>query len=370
MQKKIYVFALVLPIVALIGAIAFGVHQFTTARAATSVVVCVPTGYMKDGINLTAAVIATPAMPNVNGTVNATGCNIGVYYAPGIKGTVKAEVFGANYYGIVNNGSKVTVSHSYVHNIGEVPFNGTQHGVGIYFAYDNASTGKITDTTVSQYQKGGIVVNGSSSSATIDENTVTGLGPVNFIAQNGIQVGFGAKGTVTNNTVTGNSYTGPGVASSGGILVVGGACYGSDLTTGVKIKDNSLKGNDVGVFLSNLGLDTNGNCVLPTSPTHIVTSNNKISNDAVNNTSGGNLEGQPGAYQAGVSDQGYGDSITSNKICGVGYTPVPNPPPFLSMIDVAATNPIISNNKSCSTNKNISSTSHLASTFSHRHYTK
>ena len=57
---------------------------------------------------------------------------------------------------------------------------------------------------------------------TISNNTVTGEGPVDYIAQNGIQLGYGAKATVTGNTVTGNAYTGANGASSGGILVVGG----------------------------------------------------------------------------------------------------------------------------------------------------
>jgi hypothetical protein len=37
------------------------------------------------------------------------------------------------------------------------------------------------------------------------------------------------------NTVTGHAYTGSYHASSGGILVVGGACYGGPLTTGMQI---------------------------------------------------------------------------------------------------------------------------------------
>ena len=73
-----------------------------------------------------------PAAP-VTGTVDATGCNIGVYYSPGNSGSVSgATVENANYYGIVNNGSSGNVSNSVVQNIGETPPNGTQHGVAIY----------------------------------------------------------------------------------------------------------------------------------------------------------------------------------------------------------------------------------------------
>ena len=54
----------------------------------SSTLACVPTGLMRDGINLTAALVS-PAS-TVTGTVNATGCNIGVYYAPGTSGSVSA----------------------------------------------------------------------------------------------------------------------------------------------------------------------------------------------------------------------------------------------------------------------------------------
>ncbi|HLZ62211.1 MAG TPA: right-handed parallel beta-helix repeat-containing protein [Ktedonosporobacter sp.] len=353
MRKVFYALALLLPITALIGALIFGFNFLYGASAASvkantpSVITCTPTGFIRDGINLTAAVIPTAGSPNVKGTVNANGCNIGVYYSPNIKGTVQAEVFGANYFGVVNNGSTVTVSHSFIHNIGEKPFNGTQHGVSIYFAPEIGARGSITNNHISLYQKGGIVVTGSSSSATISNNTVNGLGPVNFIAQNGIEIGRGAKGTITKNTVTGNSYTGPNFASSGGILVFGGSCYGTPLTVGTQIQNNTLQGNDVGVFLSNL-IQVGSNCVLPTTPTKIVASNNNIRNDAVTNTTGGNLLGAPGAYQAGISDEGYADQLIYNKICGIGYTPVPNPPPYLSRIDVVATNPVVHSNSTCS----------------------
>ena len=50
------------------------------------------------------------------------------------------------------------------------------------------------------------------------DNTVTGLGAVKFIAQNGIQISGGAIATVTGNTVSKNQYTqgaDPGWTSSG-----------------------------------------------------------------------------------------------------------------------------------------------------------
>ena len=121
----------------------------------------------------------------------------------------------------------------------------------------------------------------------IANNTVTGQGPVDYIAQNGIQVGYGAEATVTENTVTGNAYRGPNQASSGGILVVGGPFFDSPgfdspYTVGLKITRNTLTNNDVGVFLFNA--DENG--LAPKTHTKNSVKLNAITNDAVTNTTG------------------------------------------------------------------------------------
>lgn len=290
---------------------------------------CTQTGYVRDAINLTAAQINPTG--TVKGDVNATGCNIGVYYSAGHTGTVNgAEIHGANYYGVVNHGGSVTVKNSNIHDIGETPFNGTQHGVGIYWVFNSASTGTISNNHVWNYQKGGIVVNGTGSPVMVSGNTVTGQGPIPYIAQNGIQIGYGAQAQVMNNTVTGNSYSGGNYASDGGILVVGGPCYGGDYTSGTQIVGNTVKDNDVGVYLSNLADD----CVSPPpTATNIKVVNNTISDDAVTNTTGDGTFG----YQAGVSDVGVNDKIINNDISGVGYTPVVSDMPYLRFIDADPT---------------------------------
>lgn len=278
--------------------------------------VCTPTGMYRDGINMTAALINPKT---VSGQVDATGCNIGVYYGPNKKGTVdRAEIFGANYFGVVNHRGNVTVKNSKIHNIGEVPFNGSQHGIAIYFAnadFPNGPTvfpvsgstkGIIEENEIWDYQKGGIVVNFKGSRVNVEQNKVTGLGPVSFIAQNGIQFGYGAKGSVTRNVVSANQYTGNST-TSGGILIVGGPYYGGDFTTGINIERNELKNNDVGVSISQYEADLS----IPSIQTKLKVHRNNISNDALTN-------GYP--YQAGISDVGNKDSISRNKISGDGYS--------------------------------------------------
>jgi hypothetical protein len=345
MKKMFYRSAILLPAVALVGALCLGLMHVLGARAAT----CTPTGFFRDSMNLTAAVIDPPG--TYTAVLNASPCNIGVYYGPGVHGRVaNSEIYGANYFGVVNNGGHVIVTTSFVHDIGEMPFNGTQHGVGIYFAYASGASGSITNNRITRYQKGGIAVTGLGNSAQITHNTVIGLGPVDFIAQNGIELGAGAKGNITNNNVSNNSYTGPNFASSGGILLFGGSCYGEALQVKTNITGNTVTNNDVGVWSSNLDVDPNNpnNCLWPTHPTNIYISNNTSSDDAVTNTTGAGTF----AYQAGISDQGNGDRIIDNDICGVGYTPTPTQP-YLYQIDLQyAVNVTVKENSTCGVKSN------------------
>jgi len=285
--------------------------------SASPALACTQTGFFRDAINMTAALINP--VDTVSGTVDATGCNIAVYYdSNGLGGTVKAaDIFGSNYFGVLVNGDagpvSVDVLNSTIHDIGESPLNGSQHGVAVYyraFFLGGGATGKINGNTIERYQKGGIVVNGVGSNAVVSNNIVHGLAPVNFIAQNGVQFGFGSSGSAMKNTVTGNQYTGSSTAS-GGILVVGGPGYGTCpdggpclYTTGIQIVQNIVTNNDVGVWLSNI--DESGNA--PVDQTNEKVVNNTISNNTCVNQ-----------YQAGVSDQGNNDKIINNRISGIGY---------------------------------------------------
>ncbi|MHB1097362.1 MAG: right-handed parallel beta-helix repeat-containing protein [Gemmatimonadaceae bacterium] len=258
----------------------------------------------------------------VSGSVNAQGCDIGVYYdnnGPG--GTVKgADISLALRYGVIVNGDNgpvaVDVINSSIHDIGDSPLNGNQRGVGIYyraFLPGGSATGKISGNTLANYQKGGIVVNGIGSNVVVSGNTVTGQGPVNWIAQNGIQFGYGSSGSAMKNTVTGHSYTGSSTAS-GGIIVVGGPGYGTCpdgpclYTTGIQIVQNIVTDNDIGVWLSNLAEDYSA----PLDATNVKAVNNTISSSAIQNGI---------CYQAGVADQGNNDKVINNLISGTGYAP-------------------------------------------------
>ncbi len=194
-----------------IPATAFSAISVEGGGTVNPLVGCTPTGFYRDDINLTAAQIGG----NVTGNLDATGCDIGVYYGPDTTaGSVTgATIANAKYFGVVNYGRNVNVKNSAISKIGNTPFDGTQHGVGILYTTENrgvtsgTTAGTISHNVLPSYQKGGITVRGAGASAKIQHNWVTGSGKVDDIAQNGIQVSFGGSATVKGNIVSGNWYT-------------------------------------------------------------------------------------------------------------------------------------------------------------------
>ena len=228
----------------------------------------------------TAAVIAT-ASQTITGTIDATGCDIGVYIGTGISNvTVNATIHDANQAGVLADGATTaTVSNSTVYNIGThtgatfTP-NGAQSGNGIRF--QGSSTGSITGNTVYAYEKNGIAVT-HGSTANITNNIVTGLGSVNFIAANGIEVFDGSSGSVTGNTVTKNYCTvssvgdnctldptnsSTAVDGATGILVYG------PTSASVTVSNNTLTGNQYGIWsVATPAVSITGNTVTGTGGT-------------------------------------------------------------------------------------------------------
>ena len=190
---------------------------------------CITLATTSRGMFLTTKAVNEPGP----GTIDATSCDIGDYITTSMTVT-SLTVHDAEKYGIfVDSGGMVpgaitvTISGATVYNIGNhvgtsfMP-DGSQRGIGII--YDSGTSpaplakGAITSSNVYAYQKGGIVVNHNSNVNTTD-TSVTGLGPVDFIAQNGIQYSRDAQGIIRGNTVSNNFYTG-----TAGLLADGSSC--------------------------------------------------------------------------------------------------------------------------------------------------
>ncbi len=153
------------------------------------------------------------------------------------RGNLNYRFVGVGYF---NAGG--TIQGNTVINITDTPFSGAQHGVGIY-VYNNGvapQTIGIIDNTVTNFQKTGIVVTGSNLNATIQGNTVTGIGPTSITAQNGIQVSGGATAVVDGNTVSDVDYT-PATWTATGILLY-------DPGDGTVVTNNTVNDAQTGIY--------------------------------------------------------------------------------------------------------------------------
>ena len=133
--------------------------------------------------------------------------------------TIDGQGVGNSNYRFIGVGFRYaggTITKSEIKGIRETPLNGDQHGVAIY-AYNDIGSNRIiyvTNNQIYDYQKNGMALSGAKTFAIVLNNNVNGAGNTTLIAQNGIQIGYGAGGTIQNNIVSGNWYTGNNPAST------------------------------------------------------------------------------------------------------------------------------------------------------------
>jgi len=86
---------------------------------------------------------------------------------------------------------------------------GCQSGTGIFVQSGAGQTSSVTieNCTIHDFQKNGITGNEIGTTVYVQRNVVTGIGPTPGAAQNGIQIGFGAKGAIRHNIVSDNLYS-------------------------------------------------------------------------------------------------------------------------------------------------------------------
>lgn len=96
----------------------------------------------------------------------------------------------------------------------------------------------IDGNTVDNYGKNGITANEAGTFVRVADNKVTGRGPIasGDAAQNGVQLGFGAHGSVTNNTISNNYYTPTSFVACGLLYFQAGGGLG--LTKTNRFSDN------------------------------------------------------------------------------------------------------------------------------------
>jgi len=152
---------------------------------------------------------------------------------------------GSNLIGIYFQNSSGSVTHTAVVNQTMVPTSGCQYGLAIFVQSGNGGAANVTLTNnhVQNYQKNGITANESGTTVTISGNTVVGQGPTNGAAENSIQIGFGATGSITGNTVGDDIWMpdtpGDSADAASGILV-----YAS---SGISVSQNTVTNTQFGI---------------------------------------------------------------------------------------------------------------------------
>jgi hypothetical protein len=126
--------------------------------------------------------------------------------------------------GIYYQDSSGTVTDSVARNQNEGPGAGDQCGFGIATESDgNGPAGTsplltVSNNSVRNFQKNGIVARGNNyygANLVATGNTVIGIGATSSIAQNGIEVGFAAQGSVKSNYVADVTYANSSSAATG-----------------------------------------------------------------------------------------------------------------------------------------------------------
>jgi parallel beta-helix repeat protein len=186
-----------------------------------AVVVAPSTGIVNDGVSLSSGNPIAPQIlvTNVPSPQKVNISNLTVDGSNSQIGDCSVDLMGIVYQ---NASGKISNSAA----LNEIPapsLIGCQTGLGIFIQTDGmggASTVTVSNTVVQNYAKNGITADELGVTATITGNTVTGFGPTPNVAQNGIQLGFGAAGSISGNTVYDDVYSGdPNVAISTGVLI-------------------------------------------------------------------------------------------------------------------------------------------------------
>jgi nitrous oxidase accessory protein NosD len=173
--------------VVLLGATALGLMQLPGARAAG----CIPN---VDGLGHSAVVVNPTA--TFTGTVDATGCDFGVYVGTGQIANIRgATIFGADSSNIAVDGS-ANISFSTL----------TQSDMGVHVGVkgNSGANAVVFHNTIEYTDNGcGILADNGRATVSIVGNHITG--PSSTVAEPiGIDVGPVVSATISNNTLTTN----------------------------------------------------------------------------------------------------------------------------------------------------------------------
>lgn len=177
------------------------------------------------------------------GTVSVTGLNV--------EALIPLENCGTGLYGIfVGEGGTLKATNLTINGASTTitGFKGCQQGVAVNVgsaAHEEVGHAVLKKVTVLGYQKNGPTVKFAGSTLSVVASSITGAGPTPYIAQNGIQISFGAVGKVIGSTVSGNECN-VGSCGAEGEQATGVLFY--EAAPGSSLKTSTVKENDNGAY--------------------------------------------------------------------------------------------------------------------------
>jgi len=198
-----------------------------------------------DGTPLAAAIlVADTTEVTIEGLI-LDGANNGV-------GECSPRLFGIAYQNASGEISQVAIRNFKL----GTGLGGCQSGTGIFVQSGGGgiSNVEIKQSTIHDFQKNGITADEVGTQVSVHGNVVTGIGPTDGAAQNGIQVGFGAGGAILSNTVTNNLWSPCTAVDTCTAVATNILVTQSD---GVEVTDNRAGISQVAIFVhGNQGLVT------------------------------------------------------------------------------------------------------------------
>jgi hypothetical protein len=167
--------------------------------------------------------------------------------------------------GVYFQNSSGNLRHAAVRNFKlGVAFNGCQSGSGVFVESGSGgiSNVEIADCSIHDFQKNGVTANEAGTEVQIHNNVVTGLGPTTGAAQNGIQIGFTAAGSIRENIVTNNIWSPCAAVATCQTVATNILITQSD---GVRVSDNTVGISQVGIFVDASHATVTGNTAFAAS---------------------------------------------------------------------------------------------------------
>ena len=144
--------------------------------------------------------------------------------------------------GIAFHNADGALRNSAVLHVRDTPLSGNQAGVGLLVINDDAASRDllVRGNQFADFQKNAIAITGAGLSADVSNNTITAAGFTNLIAQNGVQLGEGAGGSISGNEISDIGYS-PNSWCAGGILLL-------EAAAGVTVSGNTLDNIQCGIY--------------------------------------------------------------------------------------------------------------------------